>query len=66
MANNKTLTSSNSVLALVVAGLFPVPVAIQGYATDRSITTEALGLAEVQMGVDARMSAGYTPNPTNQ
>ncbi len=61
-----TITSANSVLTLVIAGLFPAPVQMQGYATDKAFTTEALDLAEVQMGVDGRMTAGYTPMQTKQ
>jgi hypothetical protein len=61
-----TITSANSVFTLLVPGLFPVPVQLQGYSSDRAFTTEALDLAEVQMGVDGRMTAGYTPNPTRQ
>ena len=61
-----TITSANSVFTIVVASLFPAPVQLQGYATDKAFMTEALDLAEVQMGVDGRMTAGYTPNPTKQ
>ena len=62
----KTITSANSVMTLVIAGLFNVPVQLQGYATDKAFATEAIDLAEVQMGVDGKMSAGYVPNPTPQ
>lgn len=61
-----TITSANSVLTIVVAGLFPAPVQLFGYATDKAFATEAIDLAEVQMGVDGRMTAGFTPNPTKQ
>jgi hypothetical protein len=61
-----TITSSNSVFTLVVAGLFPSPVQLRGYSSDRAFMTEAIDLAEVQMGVDGRMTAGFTPNPTKQ
>lgn len=61
-----TITSANSVFTLVIPGLFPAPVQLRGYATDKAFTTEALDLAEVQMGVDGRMTAGFTPNPTKQ
>lgn len=61
-----TITSANSVFTLVVAGLFPVPVQLKGYSTDRAFTTEAIDLAEVQMGVDGRMTAGYIINPVKQ
>lgn len=61
-----TITSANSVFTIVVAGLFPSPVQLQGYATDKAFTTEAIDLAEVQMGVDGRMTAGFTPMPVKQ
>jgi hypothetical protein len=62
----RTLTSANSVLTLVIAGLYPVPQQIQGFATDRSFATQAVQRAEVMMGVDGKMSAGFTPNPVAQ
>lgn len=61
-----TITSANSVFTIVIAGLFPAPVQLQGYASDKAFTTEAVDLAEVQMGVDGRMTAGYVPNPVKQ
>ena len=61
-----TITSANSVFTIVIPGLFPAPVQLQGYASDKAFTTEALDLAEVQMGVDGRMTAGFVPNPTKQ
>lgn len=64
--DNSTITSANSVFALVVAGLFPAPVQLRGYASDKAFTTEAVDLAEVQMGVDGRMTAGFVPNPVKQ
>ncbi|CUJ80790.1 hypothetical protein [Achromobacter sp. 2789STDY5608628] len=56
-----TLTSANSVLYLAVAGVFPVAQKIEGYATDDAFAFEAVQPAQVVMGVDGRMSAGYTP-----
>jgi hypothetical protein len=61
-----TITSANSVFTLVIAGLFPAPVQLRGYSSDKAFTTEALDLAEVNMGVDGRMTAGFTPMPTKQ
>jgi hypothetical protein len=61
----KTITSANSVFTMVVPGLFPAPVQLQGYAVDKAFTTEALQLAETKMGVDGRMTAGYTPMISN-
>ena len=64
--SDTTITSANSVFTIVIPGLFPAPVQLQGYASDKAFTTEAIDLAEVQMGVDGRMTAGFTPNPTKQ
>ncbi len=64
--SDTTITSSNSVFTLVIPGLFPVPVQLSGYHTDKAFTTEALDMAEVSVGVDGRMTAGYTPNPVKQ
>lgn len=61
-----TITSANSVFTLVIAGLFPAPVQLRGYSSDKAFATEAIDLAEVQMGVDGRMTAGFTPNPVKQ
>ena len=61
-----TITSANSVFTIVAAGLFPAPVQLQGYSSDKAVVTDAIDLAEVQMGVDGRMTAGYVPMPTKQ
>lgn len=61
-----TITSANSVFTISVAGLFPVPQQLQGYSAERAWESEAVELAEVQMGVDGRMTSGYTPNPVMQ
>lgn len=58
-----SITSANSVFTISVAGLFPAPVQLQGYSTERAWNTDNLDLAEVQMSVDGRMTSGYTPNP---
>lgn len=62
----KTITSANSIFTLTVPGLFPAPVQLMGYSTDRAFTTDAVQMSEAQMGVDGRLSAGYTPSPIVQ
>lgn len=59
-----TLTAANSALSLIVRGFFPIPQAIQGYATDDAFATDDVNNAEVQMGVDGNLSAGFVPTPT--
>lgn len=61
-----SITSADSVFTIVVPGLYPAPVQLQGYAADKAFATDAVELAEVQMGVDGRLTAGYTPNPVKQ
>ena len=59
-----TLTSANSVLMLGVANLYNVPIQIQGFATDDAFTAADVETAETMMGVDGKLSAGFTPYPT--
>lgn len=56
-----TITAANSSFVLGVATVFPVAQIIQGYATDDAFTTEASDNAEVRIGVDGRISAGWVP-----
>jgi hypothetical protein len=59
-----TITSANAILMLAVTPVFPVPQRIQGFATDDSFDVEAAEFAQVMMGVDGKMSAGYVPAVT--
>lgn len=61
-----TITSANSSFALSVTDLYPVPQNIQGYAADDAFVAAAQDLAEIVMGVDGHMSAGYVFTPTPQ
>lgn len=58
-----SITSANSVFTVTVPGLFPAPVQLRGYSADKAFSADAVDLAEVQMGVDGRMTAGFVPNP---
>jgi hypothetical protein len=59
-----TLTSANSVFALAIANLYPVPQLLQGYAVDDAFTFDDISPTETQMGVDGKLSGGFTPQPT--
>lgn len=59
-----TITSANSTAVLTATDVFPAPQALQGYAADDAFASDAIDLAEAIMGVDGKLSAGYTPNPT--
>ena len=56
-----TITSANSVFTLGAAGLFNVPVKIQGFSADDAFAAEEVTFMEKYMGVDGRMSVGWTP-----
>lgn len=60
------ITSANSIYMLTIPNLFPIPQQLQGYATDAAFDTEASDNAEVVMGVDGVLSAGFVPFVTTQ
>jgi hypothetical protein len=64
--SDTTITSANSVFTISVAGLFPAPVQLSGYSAERAWNSDAQDLAETQMGVDGRQTAGYVPAPVRQ
>lgn len=59
-----SITSANSGFILTATSVFPAPQVLEGYAADDAFMANAVDLAEIVMGVDGKMSAGYTPNPT--
>lgn len=61
---DKTITSANSIFTLTAGSVFPVPQQLSGYAVDSAFAADALVLAETRVGVDGRLSAGYTPTST--
>jgi hypothetical protein len=61
-----TITAANSVYMLAVAGLFPTPQQLQGFSADAAFDTDASEPAEVVIGVDGKMSAGFVPFLTRQ
>ena len=62
----KTITSANSIFLISVGGIFPVPQQLQGFAADAAFAFDSVQPAEVVMGVDGNMSAGYVPFMTVQ
>ena len=59
-----TITSANSILTLIVPRLFPAPVTIQNFSTDKMFDADSTDRAEVQMSVDGVMMAGKVFNPS--
>jgi len=57
---------ANSAIMIAVPGLIDAPVQLQGYAMDEVLDTEEVTTAEIQMGVDGNLSAGWVPTATVQ
>ena len=57
-----TITSANVTVWLTVPDEFGSAQLIDGFAADDAFTQEAADLAETRMGVDAKLSGGYTPS----
>ena len=62
----RTLTAANSIITLTVAGLFDVPQQLQGFAADDIFDIDQVDSAEVVMGVDGKLSAGWIPKEIKQ
>jgi len=60
-----SITSANSVLLIGVTSLFAIPQQLQGFATDDMFSMDMIESAEVQMGADGRMAAGWIPQIKN-
>lgn len=61
-----SITSSNSIVMISIPGLFDVPQLLQGYSADDVFSTESINSAELSMGVDGVMSAGFVFVPIKQ
>jgi hypothetical protein len=61
-----SITSANAVLTLAIPLVFPTPQQLQGFAADDIFDVPALRSAEVQMGVDGVLSAGFVFVPVPQ
>lgn len=66
MAQPKTITSANAVFLITVPELLPTPFQVQGFASDAAFLFDTVDAAETVMGVDGKMSAGFTPFITPQ
>ena len=61
-----SITAANATYFLGVTGLFSIPQQLQGFAADDIFSTEAIDTAELQMGVDGTLSAGFVFVPVKQ
>lgn len=55
----RTITAATAVFMLSIPGVFTTPQQLQGYSADDIFSTDPLESAEVLMGVDGNMSAGF-------
>ena len=58
---SSNITSANATAVMIINDLFPVGFAVEGFATDQAINQDEETLAVTRMGVDGKLSAGYTP-----
>lgn len=61
-----SITAANAIVMLSIIGIVPVPQQIQGFAADDVFDTDAIESAEVSMGVDGVMTAGFVFVPVRQ
>jgi len=58
-----SLTAANSSFSLVIRSVFPTPQQLHGYGVDDAFSVSGIAPAEVAMGVDGVLSAGFIPTP---
>lgn len=58
---NIDITSANSTLVITVSALAIASVAMEGYAVDNAWALDEVETAVAQVGVDAKMTAGWVP-----
>ena len=58
-----SITAANAVVMLGVAGVFPIPQQLQGFAADDIFATETNEPVEILMGIDGIMSYGFVNVP---
>ena len=62
----KTITSANAIIVLSIPVVFPAPQRIQGFSADDIFGTDQIDSAEVMMGLDGYLSAGFVFQPIKQ
>ena len=57
---SRDITSANST-AVMYLDIFPAGIKFEQYSADGAWTSDAYAVLETRLGVDGKMSAGYTP-----
>lgn len=60
-----SITSANSVIMLSIPGVFTAPVPLQQFAAEDIFTNDPVQAAEVAMGVDGYLAAGFVYAPVS-
>lgn len=58
-----SITSANAVIMLAVPGVFPAPQALQQFSAEDIFSNDAIPAAQVEMGVDGFLAAGFVFSP---
>lgn len=62
--NPNTITSANAVLTLRCKGIYDDWIQIEGAQTDAFLSFADVVLAQTELGVDGKLSMGFTPHKT--
>lgn len=57
-----SITSSNAVIIYKDNVMAQAGIALKKFATDQSLTSDEVAIAETRMGVDGKIASGYVPN----
>jgi hypothetical protein len=60
---NRDITSADAKIILTAAELFPAGFELMKFSAEQSVIGDEETFAEVRMGVDGKLAAGYTPTP---
>jgi hypothetical protein len=63
---NYSVTSASAIYMLSIDTVYPTPQKLEGFGVDEAFDTEAVEMAEVQLGVDGFSAAGWVPRLTIQ
>ena len=61
-----SITSVNAVIMLTAGTIFPQPYQLQQWTADNIVGTDPIKAAEIQMGLDGNLTAGFINAPTPQ
>lgn len=60
------ITSANTILTITASPAYPSPQQIQNFSADDIFDVDNINVAEIMMGVDGKLSAGFVFEPISQ